>query len=167
VNNETAMQNLKKEAINLGVDSHRIVFAPYMSIEKHLNRIQYADLFLDTLPYNAHTTSSDALRMGLPVLTLQGKAFASRVAASLLMAVDLPELIVDSQQDYESLAIELSTNPEKYKIIKEKLSNNLSNAPLFNTPMYVENLESAYKTIFERYHLGLSPDNIYYENINK
>ena len=164
VNNETSIKNLKKEAIKLGIDEKRLVFAPYISSEKHLNRIQYADLFLDTLPYNAHTTTSDALRMGLPVLTLLGKSFASRVAASLLNAVNLPELITNSQKQYESLAIELATNPKKYKIIKSKLLNNLDNAPLFNSPLFTKNLESAYEVMFEKFHQGIEPDHIYLDN---
>ena len=161
VNNETSINNLRKEAMKLGVDKHRLVFAPYISSEKHLNRIQYADLFLDTLPCNAHTTTSDALRMGLPVLTLQGKSFASRVAASLLNAVNLPDLITNSQEDYENLAIELAKNPEKYKKIKNKLLNNLPNSPLFNTSLFAKNLELAYEIIFKKYQHGLEPDHIY------
>ena len=146
VNNETSIKNLKKEATKLGVDENRLVFAPYISSEKHLNRIQHADLFLDTLPYNAHTTTSDALRMGLPVLTLLGKSFASRVAASLLNAVNLPELITNSQKQYESLAIELATNPKKYKIIKSKLLNNLDNAPLYNSSLFTNLLLPIFST---------------------
>ena len=161
VNNETSIANLKKEANKHGIKENRLVFAPYISSEKHLNRIKYADLFLDTLPYNAHTTTSDALRMGLPVLTLQGKSFASRVAASLLNAVNLPELITNSQKHYESLAVELAKNPKKYKNIKSKLLNNLPNAPLFNSTLFTRNLESAYEVMFEKYHQGVEPDHIY------
>jgi predicted O-linked N-acetylglucosamine transferase (SPINDLY family) len=164
VNNETSIKNLKKEATKLGVDENRLVFAPYISSEKHLNRIQHADLFLDTLPYNAQTTTSDALRMGLPVLTLLGKSFASRVAASLLNAVNLPELITNSQKQYESLAIELATNPKKYKIIKSKLLNNLDNAPLFNSSLFTKNLETAYEVMFEKFHQGIEPDHIYLDD---
>jgi len=130
-------------------------------MKDHLNRIQLSDLFIDTLPYNAHATSSDALRMGLPVLTCVGNSFASRVAASLLNAVNLPELITTTQEQYESLAIQLATHPEKLKIIKDKLVNNLPTAPLYDTPLFTQQLESAYLTMYERYQQGLDPDYIY------
>ena len=138
-----------------------MVFANYVPVEEHLNRIKYADLFVDNLPCNAHTTSSDALRMGLPVLTCIGKSFASRVAASLLNAVGLPELITSSQEEYEALAIELATNPKQLKAIKDKLAKNLPSAPLYDTPLFTRHLESAYKTMYDRYHEGLEPDHIY------
>ena len=134
-----------------------------MPVEEHLNRIQLADLFIDTLPYNAHTTSSDALRMGLPVLTCLGESFASRVAASLLNSINLPELITNSAEEYEALAIELATNPEKMQAIKDKLASNLTTAPLYNTKLFVKNLESAYTAMYERHHEGLEPDHIYVE----
>jgi predicted O-linked N-acetylglucosamine transferase (SPINDLY family) len=164
VNNNNSIENLKKEAVILGVDGDRLVFAPYMPLEEHLNRIKYADLFIDTLPYNAHTTSSDALRIGLPVLTCIGNSFASRVAASILNAVNLPELITTTQEEYESLAIELAMNPEKFKIIKNKLVSNLSITPLYNTPMFTKHLESAYRKMYERYHQGSDIDHIYVEH---
>jgi len=158
--NNTA-KNLKKEAMKFGINEDRLVFATYMPIEDHLKRIQQADLFIDTLPYNAHTTTSDALRMGLPVLTCMGDSFASRVAASLLNAVNLAELITTTQEQYESLAIELATNPEKLKIIKDKLVDNLPTAPLYDTPLFTRHLESAYVTMYDRYQNGLDPDHIY------
>ena len=157
--NSTAINNLKKEAEKNGVDENRLIFAPRLdSMKDHLNRIKLADLFIDTLPYNAHATSSDALRMGLPVLTCVGNSFASRVAASLLTAVNLPELITTTQEQYESLAIQLATHPEKLKIIKDKLINNLPSAPLYDTPLFTQQLESAYLTMYERYQQGLDPD---------
>jgi predicted O-linked N-acetylglucosamine transferase (SPINDLY family) len=159
-----SIKNLKKEAIKFGINENRLVFAKFMPNEEHLTRIQQADLFIDTLPYNAHTTTSDALRMGLPVLTCIGKSFASRVAASLLNAVNLPELITTNQEQYESLAIELATNPEKLKIIKDKLVNNLATAPLYNTPLFTRHLESAYVEMYDRYQNGLEPDHIYVEH---
>jgi len=112
---------------------------------------------------NAHTTASDALRVGLPVLTRMGESFTSRVAASLLNAVNLPELITNSQEEYEALAIELATNPKKYKSLKDKLINNLPNAPLYDTPLFTRHIESAYKTMYERHREGLEPENIYVE----
>ncbi len=99
--NSSAVKNLRKEAVKWGINEERLIFAKKMPIADHLNRIQSADLFIDTLPYNAHTATSDALRMGLPALTLIGHFFASRVAASLLNAVNLPELITTSQEQYE------------------------------------------------------------------
>ena len=165
--NKTIVENLKKEAESKGIDEARLIFAPRLEfIEDHLNRVKLADLFIDTLPYNAHTTSSDALRMGLPVLTCLGKSFASRVAASLLSAVGLPELITTSQEEYEALAIELATNPKQLKAIKDKLAQNLPSAPLYDTPLFTKHLESAYKTMYDRYHEGLEPDHIYVERLN-
>jgi len=162
--NNNATKNLKKEAMKFGINEDRLVFATHMPVEEHLNRIKQADLFIDTLPYNAHTTTSDALRMGLPVLTCMGNSFASRVAASLLNAVNLPELITTTQEQYESLAIELATHPEQLKIIKDKLANNLSTAPLYDTPLFTRHLESAYLTMYDRYQQGLEPDHIYVEH---
>ena len=163
--NSTAVNNLKKEASKNGIDENRLIFAPRLTfMEDHLNRIQLADLFLDTLPYNAHTTTSDALRMGLPVLTCMGHSFASRVAASLLNAVNLPELITTTQEQYESLAIELAMHPEKLKSIKDKLASNLPTAPLYDTPLFTKHLESAYMTMVERYQQGLDPEHVYVEH---
>jgi len=162
-NNNNTTKNLKKEAMKFGINEDRLVFATHMPVEEHLNRIKQADLFIDTLPFNAHTTASDALRMGLPVLTCIGSSFASRVAASVLNAVNLAELITTTQEQYESLAIELATHPEKLKIIKDKLANNLSTAPLYDTPLFTRHLESAYLKMYERYQQGLDPDHIYVE----
>jgi predicted O-linked N-acetylglucosamine transferase (SPINDLY family) len=162
--NSFAIENLKQEATRLGVDENRLIFASRLELkEDHLKRIQSADLFLDTLPFNAHTTASDALRVGLPVLTRMGESFTSRVAASLLNAVNLPELITTSQEEYEALAIELATNPKKYKSLKDKLINNLPKAPLYDTPLFTRHIESAYKTMYERHREGLKPENIYVE----
>ena len=163
VSNDETAKNLTKEAEKLGINKNRLVFANYVPVEEHLNRIKHADLFVDNLPYNAHTTSSDALRMGLPVLTCVGKSFASRVAASLLNAVGLPELITTTQQEYEALAVELATNPKKLKAIKDKLAKNLPSAPLYDTPLFTRHLESAYKVMYDRYNDGLESDHIYVE----
>src|SRR5205814_3329585 len=110
-NNATAASNLRKEAAARGVDPERLIFATRLPVAEHLARHRLADLFLDTLPYNAHTTASDALWAGLPVLTCRGSAFAARVAASLLGAVGLPELVTDNPADYESLALRLAFDP--------------------------------------------------------
>jgi len=161
--NESAKINLAKEIVLRGIDPSRLIFGERLPNPEYLARYRAADLFLDTLPYNAGTTASDALRMGLPVLTCMGNSFASRVAASLLNAINLPELITTTQEQYESLAIELATHPDKLKIIKDKLARNLSTAPLYNTKLFTKNLESAYTEMYDRYQQGLEPDHIYVE----
>ena len=159
--NPTAAINLQKEAHLRGLDPTRLVFAKRMSLPEHLARNKVADLFLDTLPYNAHTTASDALWAGLPVLTCMGESFASRVAASLLYAIGLPELVTKSQAQYEALAIELATNPDQLKAIKDKLESNRLTTPLFDTALFTKHMEAAYTKMYERYQAGLSPDHIY------
>ena len=159
--NDTAQINLTKEITTRGIDPNRLIFGKHLSKPEYLARYRVADLFLDTHPYNAGTTASDALRMGLPVLTLEGNSFNSREAASVISALNLPELITTTKEEYESLAIELATNPEKLKIIKDKLVSNLSTAPLYNTKLFTKNLESAYTEMYERCHQGLDPDHIY------
>ena len=158
--NSWAAENLKKEAEKQSVVPDRLVFAERLPLPEHLARHHQADLFLDTAPYNAHTTASDALWAGLPVLTLMGESFASRVAASLLNAVGLPELITNTQEEYETLAIELAMNPDKLADVKLKLANNRLTAPLFDTPLFAKNLEAAYLTIYRRYQADLVPEHI-------
>jgi len=119
-----------------------------------------ADLFLDTLPYNAHTTASDALWAGLPVLTQIGETFAGRVAGSLLNAIDVPELITHSREEYEALAVELALNHEKLMDIKEKLTRNRLTTPLFDTALFARHIEAAYEAMYQRYQAGLPPDHI-------
>jgi predicted O-linked N-acetylglucosamine transferase (SPINDLY family) len=159
--NAWAVDNLKKEAQKQGIDAQRLVFADRMPLSEHLARYRHANLFLDTLPYNAHTTASDALWTGLPVLTLQGQSFASRVAASLLSAIGLPELITGTQEEYEELALELALNPKKLADIKLRLANNRLSMPLFDTPLFAKNLETAYIRMMERYRADLQPDHIF------
>lgn len=159
--NPMAAANLHKEAQLRGVEPNRLVFAKRMNLPEHLARHKAADLFLDTLYYNAHTTASDALWVGLPVLTCLGESFASRVAGSLLNAIGLPELITTTQNGYETLAIELATHPDKLKAIKDKLINNRLTTPLFDTPSFVKHIESAYKKMYERYQVDLIADHIY------
>ena len=158
--NSEATENLKKEAKIRNIDVSRLIFAKRMKLEDHLARHKNADLFLDTLPYNAHTTASDSLWAGLPVLTCLGKAFPGRVAASLLRSLDLPELITYSENEYISKAEELALNPEKLTLIKNKLDTNKFSQPLFNTELFCRNLESAFKIIFEKYSLGLETEDI-------
>jgi protein O-GlcNAc transferase len=160
--NATAVNNLRKEAAAAGVEPDRLVFAKRLaSSADHLARHRLADLFLDTLPYNAHTTASDALWAGLPVLTQIGATFAGRVAASLLNAVGLPELIAETAEQFESMAIELATTPERLSAIKHKLAQNRATQPLFNTKLYTRHLEGAYAAMHSRRQNGLLPDHIH------
>ena len=156
-----AMANLRKQAAAAGVAPERLIFATRVaSMADHLARHRLADLFLDTLPYNAHTTASDALWAGLPVLTQIGESFAGRVAASLLTAIDLPELIVQTIEQFESLAIELANAPEKLSSIRERLAQNRAIAPLFDTELFTRHLENAYAEMTARARQGLSPEPI-------
>ena len=159
--NPSAASNLKKEAGARGVNSERLVFAKRMSLPDHLARHRLADLFLDTLPCNAHTTASDALWAGLPVLTQIGETFAGRVAASLLTAIGMPELITSTTQGYEALAIELATSPDKLAAIKQKLASNRLKTPLFDTELFTQHIEAAYTAMYQRYQADLPPDHIY------
>jgi predicted O-linked N-acetylglucosamine transferase (SPINDLY family) len=158
--NPMAKDNLIKEAGARGIDPSRLIFAERLPISEHLSRHDLAGLFLDTLPYNAHTTCSDALWAGLPVLTLLGSTFPGRVAASLLSAVGLSEMITRTQEEYEALAIELATHPHKLADIKLKLAKNRLTTPLFDTPLFTKNLEAAYSKMYERYQDDLEPDHI-------
>jgi predicted O-linked N-acetylglucosamine transferase (SPINDLY family) len=162
--NESIELNLTKEIVLRGVDPSRLVFGKRLPMLEYLARYRVADLFLDTLPYNAGTTASDALRMGLPVLTCMGQSFASRMAASLLNAVNLPELITTTQEQYEALAIELATHPEKLKTIKAKLAANLVIAPLYDTPLFTKHLEAAYWIMNDQCQKGLEAEHIYVEH---
>ena len=161
--NQTATMNLRHEAKSRGIDSSRLIFAQRMPLSEHLARHRVADLFLDAFPCNAHTTASDALWAGLPVLTLIGQSFASRVASSLLNAIGLPELITQQQGEYEDLAIEIAKNPEKLKALKDKLVNNRATAPLFDTPRFTNDLEQAYLQMVQRYQADLPPEHLFVE----
>jgi predicted O-linked N-acetylglucosamine transferase (SPINDLY family) len=154
--NATAQRNLQSYAQAAGVDPSRLVFAPRMPLPEHLARHSAADLFLDTLSYNAHTTASDALWAGLPVLTQQGQSFAGRVAASLLHAVGLPELIVHTAQQYEDMAIALAQDPQGLSRIKAKLAAKRDTAPLFNTAQLTRHIEQAYAAMHARAQAGLA-----------
>jgi predicted O-linked N-acetylglucosamine transferase (SPINDLY family) len=158
--NAAAAANLRKEAEARGIDAARLVFAPRLPLADHLARHRNADLFLDTQPYGAHTTASDALWAGLPVLTCLGKAFAGRVAASLLHAIELPELVAPDLETYESLAIELAHNPEKLAALRQKLADNRLTTSLFDTRRFTRHIEAVYSSIYERYAAGLPPGDI-------
>jgi protein O-GlcNAc transferase len=133
------------------------VFAPRLPLDEHLARHRLADLFLDTLPCNAHTTASDALWAGLPMLTCAGDAFAGRVAGSLLRAVGLPELVTGSLAEYEALALSLARDPEKLAGLKATLARNRDTCALFDSARSTLHLESAYVTMVERYRNGERP----------
>jgi len=158
--NEDAARNLRAEATRHGVDPSRLVFAGRLPVSHHLARHRHADLFLDTRPYNAHTTTSDALWAGLPVLTCPGEAFAARVAASLLGAAGLPELIAADYLEYERLALELATEPHKLATIKDKLERQRMSCDLFDTEKTTRALEAAYRAMYARLQSGLPPDHI-------
>tara|TARA_Y100000590_G_C15709601_1_gene1009841 strand:+ start:665 stop:2533 length:1869 start_codon:yes stop_codon:yes gene_type:complete len=153
-------ENLKKEAEKRGVEPNRIIFAKRMVVPEHLARHKLADIFIDTFPYTAHTTCSDALWSGLPVITLMGQSFVSRVGGSLLNAIGLDELITESEKEYENLAIKIASNPNFLKSIKKKLEKNKIIKPLFDTKLYTKNIESAFIKIYERYHSNLPSENI-------
>jgi predicted O-linked N-acetylglucosamine transferase (SPINDLY family) len=155
--NASAAANLIKEAAARGISPQRLVFARLIPLPDHLARHRVADLCLDTLPYNAHTTASDALWTGVPVVTQIGETFAGRVAASLLNAIGLPELVTSTAQAYEDLAIELATRPEKFAAIKSKLDANRLTTPLFDCRRFTEHIERAYTAMYERYQAGLPP----------
>lgn len=156
-----AAENLRREAEARGVSASRLIFAPRMPLPEHLARHRAADLFLDTLPCNAHTTASDALWAGLPVLTCMGESFAARVAASLLNAVGLPDLITSTREHYETLAIELAANPERLAELRGRLNRNRLTAPLFDTELTTRHLENAYTQMYQRYQSDLSPAHIH------
>jgi protein O-GlcNAc transferase len=149
--------NIRREAARHGIAAERLVFASRLPMEEHLARLSLADLFLDTLPCNAHTTASDALWAGLPLITCRGTAFPGRVAASLLQAVDLPELITENLEAYEALARKLARDPALLQSIRGKLARNRLNAPLFDTDRFRRHIESAYATMWEIFQRGESP----------
>lgn len=152
-----AMHNLRREAAVRGIESDRIVFAPKVPNEDHIARQKLADLFLDTLPCNAHATASDALWAGLPVLTCLGNTFAGRVGASLLRAVGLPELVTESLPEYEASALSLARDPERLGAVKTRLAQNRFSQPLFDTAGFTRGLEAAFETIWRRQQAGLAP----------
>jgi predicted O-linked N-acetylglucosamine transferase (SPINDLY family) len=157
----TGVENLRQEAERRGVDPHRLIVANLApSSSQHLARLGLAGLILDTLPYNAHASTIDALWAGVPVLTRIGRSFSGRVAASLLRSIGLPELVTTSAQQYEDLAVELATNPPLLQEVKQRLALNRLTQPLFDSRAFVRHLESAYTAVFQRHLAGLEPDHI-------
>jgi predicted O-linked N-acetylglucosamine transferase (SPINDLY family) len=158
--NATATTNLRKAAAIRGISPDRLIFAKPIPLSEHLARHRLANLFLDTLPYNAHTTASDALWAGLPLLTQIGETFAGRVAASLLSTIGLPELITHSEEAYENAAVDLATNRARLAEIEQTLQANRLSKPLFDTQLFTQHLETVYEVMYERYRAGLVPDHI-------
>jgi predicted O-linked N-acetylglucosamine transferase (SPINDLY family) len=155
--NDGACANLRRAAAAHGVDPQRLVFALRLPEAEHLARQRLADLFLDTLPYNAHTTASDALWAGLPVLTCLGASFPGRVGASLLQAAGLPELVTESLAEYEAAALKLATDPVLLQTLREKLSRNRLSFPLFDTDRFRRDIEAAYTRMWEIAKRGEPP----------
>jgi len=158
--NAMVAENLRREAQARGVDPSRIVFAPRLPLAKHLARHRLADLFLDTLPYNAHTTMSDALWAGLPALTCTGSTFAGRVGTSLLRAIGLPELITTSLPEYEARALALAKSPTELATLRQKLAENRMTTPLFDSRRFTRNIENAYEQMWELHRMGKKPQPI-------
>jgi len=159
--NQWVEQNLSKEAEQRGINASRLVFADKLPHSEHLARHKHADLFIDTFNINAHTTASDALWAGLPVVTKQGSQFAARVSASLLRAVGLPELIVNTEAEYEALILELARDASELNAIKAKLAKNRLREPLFDTKQYTRHFESGLRQAYDRYFDGEEPEDIW------
>jgi predicted O-linked N-acetylglucosamine transferase (SPINDLY family) len=154
---DSADANLVREARARGIDPARVIFAPKLKHDAHLGRLGLADLVLDTLPYNAHTTASDALWTGVPLVTVLGEAFPGRVAASLLQAIGLPELIAPDLDIYETLALSLATDAGKYHALKQKLAANRLTTPLFDGERFCRNIEKAFLAMMETARRGEEP----------
>ena len=159
--NKWAEANLRMEAEKRGISGERVVFAEKIAPSEHLGRHRLADLFVDTFNYNAHTTASDALWVGLPVVTKMGRGFAARVAGSLLSAVGLPELITETAGDYEALILALATDPHRLAVIRQKLAANRLSAPLFDTELFIRHLENGYQQAYQNYFDGEAPKRIF------
>ena len=164
--NDLVEEHLKAEALKRQVDPERLVFAKKVFYQEYLARYPVADLFLDTLPFNAGTTASDALWVGLPVLTCSGEAFASRMAGSLLHALDLPELVTDSLDAYEAMAVKLATQPDLLAALRAKLSRNRQSQSLFDTPRFCRHIEAAYLTMWKKHQRGEAPESFSVEPIS-
>jgi protein O-GlcNAc transferase len=156
--NPSAERNLRREAEERGIAGSRILFAPFIAApDEHLARLRLADLFLDTLPYNAHATACDALWAGVPMVTQMGASFAGRVGSSLLTALGLPDLIAHSPTEYEAIALRLARDPAALAAVTEKLARNRASRPLFDTARFTRNLENAYLAMWDRHQKGEPP----------
>ena len=150
VDNKTAEKNLLNNAKKNGINPDRIIFAEYLTESEHLNRIRFADVFLDTFPYGAHTTASEVVRMGVPIVTLKGKSFASRVAASILHQFELDGLVMKNKENYKNKAIELYNHPEELNRVKKRLADNIENSVLFDSKKFTSNLEKIYLDVINK-----------------
>jgi predicted O-linked N-acetylglucosamine transferase (SPINDLY family) len=162
--NDLAQENLRKEAAARGVDAVRLVFAPIVPSAAHLERHRHADLFLDTVPCNAHTTASDALWGGLPVLTCSGNTFAGRVAGSVLTAIGMPELITTSLEEYQRAALVLVSEPDRLKAMRRKIEQKRNVNFLFDLPKLTRAIEAAYEQMWQRRLAGEAPQAFSVEN---
>ncbi|MDI4663097.1 UDP-N-acetylglucosamine-peptide N-acetylglucosaminyltransferase [Xanthobacter autotrophicus] len=157
---ETARANLKREAEARGVSADRLVFAPHRPLPEHLARIALADLFLDTFPYTAHTTATDALRVGLPLVTRTGRSFASRVAGRLMQLSGLGDLVTDSAEAYEALALSLARDPGRLAAVRARLADEVARGCLLDIQRYRAQIEAAYLAMMDRLTAGMAPDHI-------
>ena len=153
-------KNLISTLIAENIEPERLIFAKHLPLDQHLSRLKFADLFLDTFPYNAHTTCSDAIRVNLPIVTKIGESFASRVSASLLKTIDMTDLITKNDNEYIQLSIDISKNSNLLDKIKKKMEENKSKSNLFKTNTFTKNLEKSYQKVYENYFKGLEPQNI-------
>ena len=158
--NQFSEKNLKSFLYNQGLDPERLIFADHVPLNQHLARLKFADLLLDTYPYNAHTSCSDALRMDLPIVTLKGRSFASRVAASLINSIKMSELVTSDYNEYEKLALKICNDKNYFDKIKKKIKQNKKNSNLFNTSVYTKNIEQTYQIIYSRNLKKELPENI-------
>jgi predicted O-linked N-acetylglucosamine transferase (SPINDLY family) len=159
--NEATARNLQREAAARGVPPERLVFAGRCDYAHHLKRLSLADLFLDSLPFNAGTTASDSLWAGVPLITCAGRSFAGRMSGSLLRALGLPELIAEDASAFEELAVNLANNPEALGALREKLAAQRLSQPLFDTALYARHLESAFSTMLAQHSRGEPPRSFY------
>ena len=159
--NKWMEQNLRQEAQKRGIPAERLVFAEKVPHPVHLARQRLADLLLDTFNVNAGVTAGDALWVGLPMVTKLGKGFAARIGGSLLKAIGMPELITETEQEYEALILDLATNPKRLSSIKRKLADNRLSKPLFNTELFTKHLEDGYQQAYQRHFDGKNPADIY------
>ncbi len=155
--NEAASDKLRQAAQARGVSPDRLIFARFLEQPEHLARLQQADLFLDTLPYNAHTTASDALWAGVPVLTCAGQSFAGRVGASILRAAGFPELVTDDLAAYEARALALANDPAQLQALRRRLAETRATCPLFDTDRFRRHIEAAYGAMYEIWKGGQRP----------
>ena len=161
IDNEITQNNLKKILVSNDIDPNRMIFAGRLPHSEHIIRLGLADLFLDTFPYNAHTSCSDSIWAGLPILTLEGESFQSRVASSLLKTTGLNELIAKNEKEYVDKAIYIAKNKEYLNELKNKLIASKDSNPLFDNKSFTHNIENAYSIVFEKYINKEDPEDVY------